>query len=221
MSSGVGWLFTPDQSGPEFVFVRTKADFPTAVAGVITLVAARTYFLTTTIDLLGDRIVAGANTAIIGGSSQNCGLKSTGLTSTALITTTSSLPLRNIFIIADIALNADGVTDPTASMDWTGVNFTDCTNVGTVKDYGNLIVSGAAFLDSGDLTIKGTIGTVAFNDTLFVPQSGAAALIIDPAATITRRLRVNYCAMVIVSGATGIRADPSSFPNEAFILDTR
>ena len=220
MAAAAGWLFTPDQSGPEFVWVRDKADFPDAVAGVITLADARTYFLTTTIDLAGDRIVAGVNTAIIGGSSQNCGLLSTGLGATALITTTSSLPLRNIFLTADIVLDADGVADPAAAMDWTGVNFIDCADCGDVKDYSNLVVSGTAFLASGDLTVKGTIGTVAFNDTLFVPPSGTSGLVIDAAASITRRMRINYCSMVVASGATGVTADPSSFPNETFILDT-
>lgn len=38
-----------------------------------------TYFITSIVDLNGDRLIAGQNTVLIGGSSKNCGLKSTGL----------------------------------------------------------------------------------------------------------------------------------------------
>ena len=114
------------------VFVNSKSDFPTAVAGVITLLDNYTYFITTTVDLLGDRLVCGINTTIIGGSSENCRIKSTGLTGTALITSNYSLPIRNITIEADVALNlqGDGVT---TALDWFGVNFTDCATVGTKR----------------------------------------------------------------------------------------
>ena len=57
------------------VFVASKSDLPTAVSGVITLQDSITYFITTTVDLTGDRLVGGQNTSIIGGSSENCYLK--------------------------------------------------------------------------------------------------------------------------------------------------
>jgi len=59
------------------ILVDEKSDLPSASGGVITLADNYTYFFTTTVDLTGDRIVAGQNTTIIGGSSENCRIKST------------------------------------------------------------------------------------------------------------------------------------------------
>ena len=67
-------------------FVARKADLPAAVTGVITLAANATYYFVNTLDLTGDRLVCGANTTILGSSSENCRLISTGLSAaTALI----------------------------------------------------------------------------------------------------------------------------------------
>ncbi len=122
-----------------FLLVNSVTDLPTAVANVITLLANVTYYFTTTVDLLGDRIVCGANTVILGASSENCILKSTGLSSsTALITSVYSLPIRNITFTHGTVLNLDG-DGTTTAIDWFGVNFTDCATVGTIKDYTNVI----------------------------------------------------------------------------------
>ena len=84
-------------SSGNIVFVASKTDLPTAVSGVITLADSISYFFTTIVDLTGDRIVCGLNTVILGASSENCYIKSTGLnSSTALITSVYSLPIRNI-----------------------------------------------------------------------------------------------------------------------------
>ena len=92
----------------EFVYVSTKSDLPTPSAGVITLLSGYTYFFTTEVDLTGDRLVCGVNTTILGASSENCRIKSTGLVGTALITSNYSLPIRSITIEADVALNLNG-----------------------------------------------------------------------------------------------------------------
>jgi DNA-binding ferritin-like protein (Dps family) len=62
-----------------FIFVGSINDLPVAVNGVITLKDNYTYFFTKTVDLLGSRLVAGENTTILGGSSENCRIKSTGI----------------------------------------------------------------------------------------------------------------------------------------------
>ncbi len=104
-----------------------------ATSNVITLLANVTYYFTTTVDLLGDRIVCSANTVILGASSENCVLKSTGLnSSTALITSVYSLPIRNITFTHGTVLNLDG-DGTTTALDWFGVNFTDCATVGTIQ----------------------------------------------------------------------------------------
>lgn len=84
----------------EFKFISSKTDFPTAVNGVITLENNYTYFITKFVDLEGDRIVCGKDNAIIGGSSENSRLLSTGLTD-PLITSEYSLPLSRLSFSAN------------------------------------------------------------------------------------------------------------------------
>lgn len=203
------------------IFVTTKSDLPTAVSGVITLAANKTYFFTTTVDLTGDRLVCGANTTILGGSSENCVIKSTGLSSsTALITSVYSLPIRNITITHGTALNLDG-DGTTTALDWFGVNFTDCATVGTIKDYTNFIMQDSAFLNSGNMTLDGSIGTVGFTQCLFDLASGSTGFIIPSTANITRRFRIIYSSFVTLSGETSINVSSSAtIGNERYILDT-
>ena len=200
------------------IFIETLADLPTPVAGVITLLDNVTYFITAAIDLVGSRLVAGVNTTIIGGSSENCRLKSTGLIGTALITSNYSLPMRNITIEANVALDlqGDGVT---TALDWFGVNFTDCATVGLVKDYTNFIMADSAFLNSGNLTFDGTIGTVGFSQCLFNCNAGGTVFILPATLTITRRFRVIYSSFLVLAGETGINVDLlTSIPNDGYIL---
>ena len=208
-------------AGNEFVFVFSKLDLPTAVSGVITLANNITYFITKTIDLTGDRIVAGVNSVIIGGSSENCILKSTGLSaSTALITSVYSLPMRSITITHGTALNLDG-DGTTTALDWFGVNFTDCAIVGTIKDYTNFVMSDSAFLNSGNLTFDGTIGTIGMSNCLFDCATTSTALIIPSTLTVSRRFRIIYSSFVVLSGETGINVNASAtISSERYILDT-
>ena len=204
----------------DLYFINTKSDLPTASAGLITLLDNATYMFTTVVDLTGDRLVCGENTTIIGGSSENCRIKSTGLTGNALITSSYSLPIRNITIEAELALDLQGDGSTTA-LDWFGVNFTDCANVGTILDYSNFIMSDCAFLNSGGLTFDGTIGTIGISQSLFDCNSSNTVINLASTLTITRRFRVIYSSFVINSGETGINVSVSAtIPTEAYILDT-
>jgi hypothetical protein len=204
-----------------FIFVNTPADLPTAVANVRTLLANTTYYFTDTIDLVGGRIVCGANTVILGASSENCLLTSTGLnSSTALITSVYSLPIRNITFTHGTVFDLDGDATTTA-LDWHGVNFLDCATVGTIKDYTNVIIESSAFLNSANLTLDGTIGTVGFNGTLFDGRTSSTTIIVASTANITRRFRIIYSSFVCLSGETGINVSSSAtISDEKYILDT-
>ena len=201
------------------IFVNIKSDLPTPIGGVITLADNVGYFFTTTVDLTGDRLVCGQNTVILGSSSENCRIKSTGL-AVALITSAYSLPMRNITIEAALALNLDG-DGVTTALDWFGVNFTDCAVVGTIKDYSNFIMSDSAFLNSGGLTFDGTIGTIGISQSLLNCNAGNTALILPATLTVSRRFRIIYSSIVVLSGETGINVSASAtIPTEAYILDT-
>jgi hypothetical protein len=194
----------------KFVLVNTKSDFPSAISGVITLLDNVTYFITQTVDLTGARIVCGNNTVLIGGSSENCIIKSTGLSSsTALISSSYSLPMRNLSITHDKALNLDATGNSTAALDWFGVNFVNCQTVGTIKSYSNFIMSDCALLNSANMTFDGTIGTVGFNQCLFSGIAGQTILNFPSTLTITRRIRVIYSSFVAFGGATAIYVDPA------------
>jgi hypothetical protein len=191
---------------------------PAASGGIITLLDNITYFFTTEIDLTGDRIIAGINTTILGGSSENCRIKSTGLTGVALISSNYSLPMRNITIEADVALDliGDGVT---TALDWFGVNFTDCNTVGLIKDYTNVIMADSAFLNSGGLTFDGTIGTVGFSQCLFNCNAGNTVFTVPSTGIITRRFRVIYSSFIVLAGEKGIDiAAAATVPSDGFIL---
>jgi len=206
--------------GNTIVFVDAKDKLPTPSAGVITLEDNVTYFFTDVIDLTGDRLVCGVNTTLIGGSSENCRIKSTGLTGTALITSNYSLPIRSLTIEANVALNLNG-DGTTTALDWFGVNFTDCPTVGTISNYSNFIMQDSAFLNSGGLTFGGTIGTIGFTQCLFDNYSGTTAITIPSTATITRRFRIIYSSFVTLSGETSLNVSTSAtISAERYILDT-
>jgi len=222
-NSGTGlWenkQFTSDNV--EYILVNSKSDLPTASGGVITLVDNYTYVITKTIDLIGDRLVGGQNSVILGASSENCILKSTGLSSsTALITSVYSLPMRNITITHGTALNLDG-DGTTTALDWFGVNFTDCATVGTIKDYTNFIMNDSAFLNSQGLTFDGTIGTIGMTNCLFDCASSGTVFTLPSTLTVSRRFRIIYSSFVVLSGETGINASAyATIGDEKYILDT-
>jgi hypothetical protein len=223
LSIGVGSSEIPQ----EFVFVNSKSDFPTPSSGVITLQDNYTYFICSTIDLLGDRLVAGDNTTIIGGSSENSRIKSTGIsTTTALLSSAYSLPLRNITLEAPFAINLVASIPSVHALDWFGVNFTNCARVGIISSYNNFILLDGAFLNAQDLTFDGTTGTVGFNQCLFSGNfglGGTKSILNFPSTFIcTRRIRVTVCSLVVPSGYTGITVqDGVTFSQpESFILQT-
>ena len=203
-------------------FINSIDDFPAAITSVITLESNVTYFICSTIDLVGSRLVGSSNTTIIGGSSENCRLKSTGLSAaTALISSAWSLPIRNITIEHGTALNLDATANATQALDLFGVNFTDCATVGTIKNYTNFIMNDSAFLDSQGLTFDGSFGTIAFGNTLFDNRATGTSIILPATLTVTRRFRIIYSSFVCLSGETGINVSASAtIPEEKYILDT-
>lgn len=215
----MAYLRNPNQS---IIFVYSLQDLPMQVSSVITLESNVTYFICTTIDLNGSRIVCSANTTIIGGSSENCYLKSTGLnTSTALISSAWSLPMRNITIEHGTALSLDATANANQALDWFGVNFTNCAIIGTIKNYNNFVMNDSAFLNSQGLTFDGTFGTIAFGNTLFDNRTSGTLITLPSTVTITRRFRIIYSSFICASGETGININASAtIPDERYILDT-
>lgn len=208
-------------TSPYFVVVDSLLDLPAPVSGVITLANNYTYYFVNTVDLVGNRLVAGQNTTILGASSENCRIKSTGLGSTALITSAWSMPMRNITLEADVVLDLDASSNANQALDWSGVNFTDCATIGTIKTYNNFVMTCSAFLNSAGLTFDGTTGTIAFTQCLFDCASASTAIILPSTLTISRRFRIIYSSFVVGVGETGLSVSASAIiPNDSYILDT-
>lgn len=222
LATGPVSLFALNSARPNITWVNSVSDLPTPAAGVITLADNGTYFFTANVDLVGNRLVCGNNTTILGASSENCSIFSTGLSaSTALITSVYSLPMRNITITHGTALNLDATGNPTAAIDWFGVNFTNCAIVGTIKSYSNFIMQDSALLSSANMTFDGTMGTVGGLQCLFSGIAGQTTMIYPATLTITRRIRWAYCSWVAFGGATALDVSTSAvIPVEAYILDT-
>lgn len=201
----------------QLVLVADKYDFPKPVSGVVTLEDSVIYSLTCDIDLLGDRIVGGVNSVIEGWGPTVSSLSSTGLTGTALITSTENIILRNIDISADIALDLNGSTGK--FLDWLTVNFTDCLTVGTIQNYDNFIGLNIGVVNSANWTFDGTMGTIGFGDSLFSGIAGEKTIIIPATANITRRFRPKFSAFITPTGGTGIDFSTSAtVPDENYIL---
>ena len=204
------------------VFVEAKDDFPTPVGGLITLADDTAYFITTTVDLTGDRLVGGTNTMLVGTTSEISILTSTGLgVGVPLFTTTKTTPVQNLtFSGVDTAISIVGTGSE--AYDWLGVNFLNCTNVGTVNNIDNFIYFNGAVLNSNNFIFDGACGTIGINQSIFV-GTGAASPILDFPATFSasRRMRIIYSSIVAFGSTTGIRMDAGATLNEeGYILDT-
>jgi hypothetical protein len=199
------------------VFVQSLSDLPTPVSGVITLLQKTCYYFLTDIDLLGSRIVCEQDVVILGTSSENCSISSTGL-ALPLITTVYTLVIRHITFTASFVFDIDGFGNICA-LDWTGVNFLNCAVVGTIKNFSNFVYDKGAFLNSADLTFDGNADTIAINNSLL--SLAGDGITIAATCIISRRFRITYSSVVVHSTFTGIKVDVlATIPVESFILDT-
>lgn len=217
-----GYFSTSEQN---IIYVSSLDDLPNASSGIINLEDEKTYYFTNAIDLNGDRLVGGSNTTILGSSSENSSITSTGLgTGIALLTSIYSTPIRHItFKDVHTAINFNGVTNPDdMALDWTGVNFLNVPNIGSITEASNFIYDKGAFLNSKGISFDGTIGTVGLGNCLFSGDGLAGDIIlIESTCVIERRFRMIYSSVVAFGSTIGINVNSSStIPVESYILDT-
>lgn len=220
--NGIVTIIGSGETHGNLVFVDDLSKLPEPVSDVITLLDGYSYLFTLPVDLLGSRIVSGENSVIVGLSSENCSITSTGLDSaTALVTSEYTMPMRFI-TIKDVgtSLDFDGTTN-TVALDWTGVNFQDVDTVGVINNCSNFIFNKGAFLTAKGLTFTGTSGTIALENSIFIGDGGEGALItLDSGLTLTRRFRANTSSIVAFGGDVGILVEEgATIPDESFILD--
>lgn len=203
------------------VFVTAKSGFPTPVAGVITLANNTNYEVSGFIDLTGDRIVCGTNNAIFGQTADADGLISTGLPGgSALITSTSSLEIRNLRLSAPTGRIFDLNDGATNSLNWTGVQIIDTPTIGTIQNYANIVMNQQIVQNSANLTLDGTIASFVSETALWDGRTGQTTIIVPSTAIFTRRFRMLYTAVSVQPGETGINfSTTATIPDESYILD--
>jgi hypothetical protein len=205
-----------------FIFVSKVQDLPQAQSGIITLRDNYTYYFTTEVDLLGLRLVGGQNTTILGSSSENSRVKSTGLAlGDALLTSEWTTPIRHITLEALTIFDLDATGNPDQALDWYGVNLEGSSDIGTIANYSNFVVASMAFLGVSGLVFDGTFGTIGFTDCLLSGTDPGTIISVPATATITRRLRTSYSS--IIASGVGVAFDVStsaSIPVEGYIFDT-
>jgi hypothetical protein len=211
-------------------YITALSDLPPATNGIINLQANTSYYITGNIDLNGNRLNCLGNVAIIGSSSETSSLYSDLSNNTALLTSAFTLPIQNITLGCSTntgtkIFNLEG--DGSNGIDLLNVNFGSatltCGGVGTIKDYSNVIFDTCAWLSNNDgLTLDGTIGTIGINNSLFSApmSSGSACFYLPNTLTITRRFRIIYSSLIVISGRIGVDYNTATIPNDGFILDT-
>lgn len=207
-----------------FYFVASLSELPKAQSGIITLKANATYYFTGSIDLLGSRLVGSENTVILGASSENSRITSTGLSvGVPLLYSEWTTPIRHVvFEDVDTAIEIQGAINAPVALDWTGVNFLNVPNIGLIDTCDNFIFSKGAFLNSQNLIFDGTIGTVGMDNNIYT-GSGSVGDILKVLSTcvITRRFRLIYSSMVVFGSTVGINVNTgATIPTEGYILDT-
>jgi hypothetical protein len=219
----LGLIRDLDLRNKGLVFVSSPSDLPLPVSGIITLRDGFTYFFLSQVDLLGSRLEGGQNTTILGMSSENCRIKSTGLAlGTALLASAYTTPIRHITLESATIfdLDATGAVSPQA-LDWYGVNLEGSSDIGTIKNYSNFIAASMAFLGSSGLVFDGTVGTIGFTECLFVGTDPGTIINVPSTAIITRRMRISYSSFVVAGAGVALDVDISaSVPVDGYVLDT-
>lgn len=203
-----------------YKYIERLADFPTPVSNVITLKENLTYYITTNIDLGENRLSCSGICSIIGTSSETSSLTST--TAGALITAVDTFVIRWITFTNTVGtvfdMDASLGTNTNPALDWFGVNFLNCPTIGTIKDYSNFIGFSMAFLTSGNLTFDGSIGTIAFDTSIFTNPTGTT-IILPSTLTVTRRIRIQFSSFVVTGANSAINLDVgATIPNDQYVI---
>ena len=221
--NAVNFSGDPIIGAEKVVYVSDVSHLPTAVGGDINLLPTYTYIFTTKVDLKGARLVSADNTVILGYSSENCGIFSTGLsTSSALLKANSTIVLKYIEFkgvgVGQVALDIDctGNRGGNAAFDWIGVNFVDL-EMGSIKEIDNFIFNMGVL--SGNLSFDENFDSIVIVDSLLQASTGNI-ISWEPTAICNRRIRIQDSAVVLTGTANGFNASTSmAIENESYILE--
>jgi hypothetical protein len=210
----------------DFVIVYKIENLPNQVGGGITLAAHTTYFFVNDIDLNGNRLIGSQDSVILGASSENCSITSTGLSvSEFLLYSDYTIPIRHITfkdVTKAVGINISNLGAQPIALDWTGVNFSNNSVNLECGEIDNFIFDKGAVLGGGTFIFTNEVGTIGINNSIFVGNGSAETLIdITSTAVITRRFRIIYSSIVAFGSTIGVNVDVSAtISTESYILDT-
>lgn len=195
-------------------YISTKEDFPEAISGIITLENNTTYVILKTVDLTGDRIVCGTNNSLQGTFTEQSILKSTGLGTDYLITSTSSFNIHDLQVQnVNYVLNLDSSTSEQAVY-FRAFNVTGAaTHIGTIKDY-DLVMMSDCYFNGYGLSFSGTISTIGLQNCLFISVDGTA---ITSTATITTRIKIMDSSFYTTSPSVSLNVS-GTISSQAYFL---
>ena len=157
-------------SPTNIVVVNSLSDFPTPVGDVITLADSTVYFLSGSIDILGNRFVAGDNTLITGSTTFIDGIVST--TTGDLFSTVDGVDfgLRDFFIDAPMSevFSMSAPTPKTGRFSVDRVNVLACDSIGIVNNYALLLLTfmGIEQTTTTGLTVSGSNAVINIDSVL-------------------------------------------------------
>jgi len=195
-------------------YISTKEDFPEAISGIITLENNTTYVILKTVDLTGDRILCGTNNSLQGTFTEQSILKSTGLGTDYLITSTSSFNIHDLQVQnVNYVLNLDSSTSEQAVY-FRAFNITGAaTHIGTIKDY-DLVMMSDCYFNGYGLSFSGTISTIGLQNCLFISVDGTAII---STATITTRIKIMDSSFYTTSPSVSLNVS-GTISSQAYFL---
>lgn len=201
-------------------YVTSKDDFPTSVNNLIQLDDNVSYVIETDVDLMGDWIECGLNNVILGYSSENCSITSTGIpTGRALIESQFTTVIRYIsFKDVDTCFEFDGGGN-TMALDWTGVNTYNVPNIGEFKNFDNLVFNLCAFIDSSNFIVDEGFDSFVMANSIMSSGSGDCLRFTDD-VVCSRRIRIQDTPIISYGTSNGINVGVNAnIGAEQYILD--
>jgi len=224
--NGVGYATLTDLLISNFITVKSLADLPTPVLGVINIPTKTTLFFPNEINLAGNRLNFAIDCAIIGTSSETSKVTSSLGNGIVLITSVGSLAIQNVALQVvpliggdvPIVFNLNGISEPMAAIDWNFVNIID-SNIGSIQNYANAVFLNCAFIGSTNgVTFDGTFDSIVFEGCIFRNGVSGTCITIAPTAIINRRIRFENTPIVATGANIGINVSVlATIPVEGYI----
>ncbi len=180
-AAGDGQVYVADGTGSgthkaitptNCVLIESSNEFPTAVAGVITLANSTTYQIVGSIDIGSDRLVFGTDTALVGTNPLLDSIAST--TSGALLTSAASFVISKLSLTctSGAVFDLNGTGGQTALIDQ--LTVTSCDTLGDVDAYDLFTMTDCSIVATvtNGFTFTGALGDVRISQGRYTVALG-------------------------------------------------